>query len=249
MGPNIPSHRYGSAVPSVNLVDTTQWNSSLWTSKTSGYTNLSQLSLSQDGTHDPGSQVTNSPHGSGLALSRDNGDREEHHQRSTRSTASQHPAAPSEFGTTLQPCDLRTDLSTSERDQYHPLDGRKRRMSSLGNVEQAGALQGPLDRDVDGSPVGMWNAPSGQLLSPNTSAISRFPTPELPPALISKMTNGTMKREEIESAIKNHLQKILNHGISSDRGVDPAASGAAKRYKCDQCSRTVQRHCDLRYLS
>lgn len=67
--------------------------------------------------------------------------------------------------------------------------------------------------------------------------------------MIQKITNGAMKPEEIESAIKDHFRKLLNHSISSDRSPEQAASGVAKRYKCDQCPRTVQRHCDLRYVS
>lgn len=184
-----------------------------------------------------------------MALSRDNGDRGENHHWSTVSTGPRHPDAPSELGTSLQPCDLSADLSSSERDQCHPVAGRQRRRSSLGNVEQSGALQVPLDRDVDGSPVGTRNTLNSRFLSPNTSAVPRCHTPELPQAFISKITNGTMKREEIESAFKDHMHKLLCGGISFARGADQAVPGTPKRYQCDQCSRTVQRHCDLRYVS
>ena len=207
------------------------------------------MSLSHDGKSGPGSQATNSPHASVFALSKDDDEREEHHHRSTVPTTPRHFNAPSELGTTLQPCDHSTDLSTSERDQYHPVAGRQRRRSSPGNVKQPGALQGSFDRDVDGSPEGTWNTLNSQLLPPKTSTVSRSRTPELPQALISKIANGTMQREEIEAAINDQFQKFLHRGISSASGVNQATPGTAKRYKCDQCTRTVQRHCDLRYVS
>ena len=232
-----------------------QWKPSSWKSRPSEYTNLSQLSLSNDRSIDSSLQSADTPHTAGFAIPKASHDREESClQQVAGLAASQSTGASSKIrDTNLTPSGA-TNHSTSESDQYHQSPSHQRSRSSVGSVEESGLPSGALGKDSDGPSARTWDGRNGQRSSPNESAVLNYKTQEISQAILSDITNGVMKGEEIESAIKDHVKNILHNSISSSRNVGQAAStivprSTEKRYKCDQCPKTVKRHCDLKYVS
>ena len=71
---------------------------------------------------------------------------------------------------------------------------------------------------------------------------------ELSQALASNLSSGSMKREEIETAIKDRVRDILNDTIPLSSDISQAALKNGNRFRCDQCSKQLKRHCDLKYV-
>lgn len=219
-----------------------QWTPSSWDARSSDYTTLPQLSLSHDRDMETRSRPANTLHVSGYTVEK------ESHTREAVSLQYLSDIAPSQSnGAFFENYDTNSKYvgpahdSASERGRHYQPRGQTRSRSSQGKTDWSGSPRvTPAEGTVKTPKRHHSPISSSTLLHARAQALSQ--------ALACDITNGTSRREDIEAAIKERLKDILIDNSSCSPDVGQGALDTKNHFKCDQCFKTLKRHCDLKYV-
>lgn len=254
-----PSQRNGSTIPDISVADSNRWTVNSWDGSSSDYTSLPQLNLSPHHPQSTSLQPLKRPRLSG-SLSPIS-------SRGQQTPPLQQLRSPEMIGSGASPGYHSTHMShpnpahpsagepqaLHQADMSHYSPGLKRPRST-DRIEPLELLGGSLAENNVSEFSENSKDEESRLLRPKDSVELKIKAQELSKELILKITKKILRNEEseeLESAIKDQVHRVLNTSFASARAEKLSSrkgspESAERRCKCDQCPKSFKRRCDLR---